>query len=168
MPFLERWKWNSIFECLISDENILVCKHESRAYMKAKHTSIKKPNVFADPMSIFSGNGSNTPYTTAGTIDEVIKLLEHESIMLFQWLSNKQMKVNISKCHLLVNKKDKVFINLKESEIKNSEYEKLLGIKDDIKLNFNGYLNDIISKLAAKLILCQELCPIRVYLRRRC
>ena len=45
------------------------------------------------------------------------------------------MKANISKCDLLVNKKDEVVINLGETEIKNSEYEKLLGIKVDAKLN---------------------------------
>ena len=43
------------------------------------------------------------------------------------------MKANISKCHL-VNKKDEVVINLRETEIKNSEDEKLLGIKVDTKL----------------------------------
>ena len=39
------------------------------------------------------------------------------------------MKANISKCHLLVNKKDKVTIRIGDTEIQNSEYEKLLGIK---------------------------------------
>ena len=49
----------------------------------------------------------NTSYRTANTIDEVIESLEHDSMMLFQWFSDNQMKVNISKCHLLVNKKDR-------------------------------------------------------------
>ena len=61
------------------------------------------------------------------------------------------MKASISKCHLLVNKKDEVVINLGETEIKNGEYEKLLGIKVDIKLNFNEHLNDIISKASRKV-----------------
>ena len=39
------------------------------------------------------------------------------------------MKANISKCHLLVKKKDEVTIRIAGTEIKNSEYEKLLGIK---------------------------------------
>ena len=42
---------------------------------------------------------NNTPYSTIG---EEIKLLKRES-MMFKWLSDNQMKVNISKCHLLVN-----------------------------------------------------------------
>ena len=68
----------------------------------------------------------NTPYRTAGTIDEVIKLLECGSLILFRWFSDNQIKVNISKCHLLVNKKDEVVINLRQTDIKNSEYESKL------------------------------------------
>ena len=60
----------------------------------------------------------NTPYRTADTIEEVIKLLERDSTMLFKWFSDNQMRANISKCHLLVNKKDEVVINLEETEIK--------------------------------------------------
>ena len=88
---------------------------------------------------------------TADTIDEVTKLLERDSTMLFKWFSDNQMKANISKCHLLVNKNDEVVINLGETEIKNSEYEKLLGIKVDTKLNFNEHLNNIISKASHKV-----------------
>ena len=78
-------------------------------------------------------------------------------MVLFKWFSDNQMKVNISKFHLLVNKTDEVFKNLGLREIRNSEYEKLLGIKVDTELNFNEYLKDIISKPATKFLLCQEL-----------
>ena len=53
----------------------------------------------------------NTPYRIADTIEEVIKLLERDSKMLFKWFSDNQMKANIRKCYLLVNKKDEVVIN---------------------------------------------------------
>ena len=43
--------------------------------------------------------------------------------MLFKWLSDNQMKANISKYHFLENKNDKVVINLGEHEIKNNENE---------------------------------------------
>ena len=62
----------------------------------------------------------NTPCRTVDTIEEVIKLLEGVSTMLFKQFSDNQMKANISKCHL-VNKKDEDVINLTETEIKNSE-----------------------------------------------
>ena len=43
----------------------------------------------------------NTPYRTANTIDEVIQSLEHDSMMLFEWFSDNQMKANICQCHLI-------------------------------------------------------------------
>ena len=73
----------------------------------------------------------NTPYRTANTVGEVIQSLEHDSMILFKWFSENQMKANISKRHLLVNKKDEVTIRIGYTEIKNSEYEKLQGIKVD-------------------------------------
>ena len=79
--------------------------------------------------------------------------------MVFKRFSDNQMKANISKYHLLVNKKDEVVVNLGETEIKNSEYEKLLGIKVDTKLNFNEHLNDIISKATRKVNALSRVVP---------
>ena len=73
------------------------------------------------------------------TIDEVIQSPEHHSMMLFKWFSDKQMKANISKYQILVNRRDEVTIRIGDTEIKNSEYEKLLEIKVDTKLNFNEH-----------------------------
>ena len=50
----------------------------------------------------------NMPYITVRTIDGVILSLEPDSMMSFQWFCDNQMKSNISKCHLLLNKKDEV------------------------------------------------------------
>ena len=80
-------------------------------------------------------------------------------MMLFKWFSDNQMKTNINKFHLLVNKKDKVTISIEDKEIKNSEYEKLLGIKVDTKLNFNKHLNDIISKANRKVNALSRIMP---------
>ena len=64
--------------------------------------------------------------------------------MLFKWFSDNQMKANISNCHLLVNKKnDEVVIKLGETEIKNSEHEKLLRIKVDIISKANRKVNTL-------------------------
>ena len=101
----------------------------------------------------------NTPYRTASILDEVIKSLEHDSMMLFQWFSGDQIKANVSKCHLLVNKKNEATMKIGDTEIKNSEYEKLLGIKVDGKLNFNEHLNDIISKASRKVNALSRVMP---------
>ena len=42
-------------------------------------------------------------YRTVDTIDEVIKLLKRDSLRLFKWFCDNQMKASIRKCHLLVN-----------------------------------------------------------------
>ena len=49
-------------------------------------------------------------------------------------------KANTSKYHLLLNKKHEVTIRIGSTEIENSEYKKLLGIKVNTKLNFNEHL----------------------------
>ena len=73
-------------------------------------------------------------------------------MMPFKWLSDNQTKENIGQYHLLVNNNDKIVINLGQAETENSENEKLLRIKVDVKLNFNKHLNDIISKPIHKVI----------------
>ena len=55
---------------------------------------------------------NDTLYKTTATIDEVIKLLERDSMMLSKWFCSNQMKASISKCHLVVNIKDQVVITL--------------------------------------------------------
>ena len=47
-------------------------------------------------------------------------------------------------------KTHELIIKIGDTKIKNSEYEKLLGIKVDTKPNFNEYLNDIINKASRK------------------
>ena len=38
----------------------------------------------------------NTLYRTANTVNEVMKLLEHGSMMLFKWFSDNQILVNVT------------------------------------------------------------------------
>ena len=83
---------------------------------------------------------NNTPYTSGQNIDNVIRTLENDSVRLFKWFSNNQMKANKDKCHLLLSNKERVTMKIGETEIKSSNCEKLLGIKID-NLTFNKYLN---------------------------
>ena len=70
-----------------------------------------------------------TPYVTAENLDEVIKSLEEDSIKLFQWFSDNQMKAKHDKCHLKVDDKNNETMNANGFKIKNTECEKLLGTK---------------------------------------
>ena len=58
-----------------------------------------------------------------------------------------------------MNKKDEVTIWIGDTEIKNREYEKLLEIKVDAKLNLNEHLNDIISKASRKVNALSRVMP---------
>ena len=57
----------------------------------------------------------NKPYRTRDTTGEAMKLLERNSVMLIKQFSDNQMNAIISKCNFLVNKKNEVLINLRET-----------------------------------------------------
>ena len=67
------------------------------------HRSILEPllfNIFmCDIFFIMKGTDfssyadDNTPYRTADTIEELMKLLEHDSTMRFKWFSDNQVNV---------------------------------------------------------------------------
>ena len=63
----------------------------------------------------------NTPYVSAGTIDEVIKRLGTTSFNFFKWFVDNLMKANQDKCHLIVSKNENVSMHIgpKTSTVKN-------------------------------------------------
>ena len=61
--------------------------------------------------SFASYTDDNSPYVTPENLDDVIKSLEEDSIKLFQWFSDNQMKANHDKFHLLVSGKNNVTMN---------------------------------------------------------
>ena len=93
----------------------------------------------------------NMPYVTAENLDEVIELFEEDSIKFFQWFSDNQMKANHDKCHLLVCGKNNVTMNTSGFKIKNTECNKLLGIKVDCGLKFENYLDGVTQKASNKI-----------------
>ena len=77
-------------------------------------------------------------------MDDVIKSLEDNSINLFKWFLDNQMKVNSDKCHLIIIKQSCTNLKIGNINIENSTCEKLLLVKVDNKLNFNEQLDGII------------------------
>ena len=72
------------------------------------------------------------------------------SMKLFKWFADNQMKANQDKYHLIVSKNENISMHSGPFEIKNTNCEKLLGIKFDSRLNFNEYLDGIIKKASGK------------------
>ena len=82
----------------------------------------------------------------ANNIDEVITILENDSIQLFKCVSGNQMKANKNKCHLVISNNEKVSMKIDNIELENTSSEKFLGIIIDSKLNFKEHLEGILKK----------------------
>ena len=93
----------------------------------------------------------NTPYISGGSIDDVFKSLKDDSINLFKWFLENQMKANSDKCHLITSKLSCMNLKIGDINIENKTCEKLLGIKVDNKLSFNEHLDGIIKKASRKV-----------------
>ena len=77
------------------------------------------------------------------------------------------MKANQDKCHLIVSKNENVSIYIGPFEIKNTNCEKLLGIKVDSILNFNEHLDGIIKKASRKINALSRITPFINISKRR-
>ena len=58
-------------------------------------------------------------------------------------------------------------MTIETQKIKNSKFEKLLGIKLDSKLNFNSHINDICQKAGQKLMLISRITPYMEFAKMR-
>ena len=72
-------------------------------------------------------------------------------VILFCWFLNNQIKVNLERCHLIINSTDEMSISLENCNIKNGKCQKLLGIKIYNKSNFNSHIDEIGKKAGQKL-----------------
>ena len=61
------------------------------------------------------------------------------------------MKINADKCHLLVSTNNTVKIKIENFDITSSKSEKLLGVKFDNKLSFDGHISELGKKASTKI-----------------
>ena len=79
-------------------------------------------------------------------MDAVVKSLEEASSKLSQLFSHNLVISNSNKCHLLVSTNKIVNMKLENFDRKNSDIEKLLGVKLDHKLTFNSHISEFCKK----------------------
>ena len=109
----------------------------------------------------------NTPYVSSDGIEDVIRILENDSIKVFKWFSDTMMKANKDKCHLIVKGNKHVSMKLDNIEIENSNRERLLGVKIDSKLNFKEHLDGIIKEASRKYSALPRIAPYMNIEKRR-
>ena len=99
----------------------------------------------------------STPYVDADDIDEVITILENDSIQLFKWFSDNQMKANKDKCHVVISNNEKVSMKIDNIELENTSSKNIIMI--DSKLNFKEHLEGIIKKASRKVNVLSRIIP---------
>ena len=86
-------------------------------------------------------------------LNNVIRMLEHDSLLAIEWFEANYMKLNADKCHLLVagHKYECVCAKIGNETIWESNAEKLLGITIDRNLKFELHVTSICKKAQRKL-----------------
>ena len=109
-----------------------------------------------DGINIANCADDNTPFVSGDTFLSVTTSLENATEKLFEWFANNHMKANYDKCHLLISTLTPISIKIKDYIIRNSDNEKLLGVKVDANLNFNCHLENILKKLVKMFMFCEN------------
>ena len=92
-------------------------------------------------ITIFTGYADdNTPFVVRENTFNVIKVLEDVGEIPIKWFSDNQMKLNTDKYHVLLNSQGSNTIKIGNLCIKNSSFEKMLGINFNYKLKFTNHV----------------------------
>ena len=117
-------------------------------------------NVFINDIFWFTNRTKICNYADDTTIfachpdlDNIIKQLEEDSTVIVKWFSDNFLKLNDDKCHLMIfgGKSTEATVTIGNSKINESDYEKLLGVTFDKKLNFKKHVEDLYKKANQKL-----------------
>ena len=82
----------------------------------------------------------------------MIKNLENQTTHLIEWYKLNYLKPNPDKWNLILNDLNPTFfVQVVDQNILNSEYEKILGVYFDSKLNFEYHLGTLCKKVSQKL-----------------
>ena len=104
----------------------------------------------------------NTPHTCDMHLDKLMSKLENVTEEILDWFDYNGMKLNDSKCKLLVTgyKFESMICKVGNSNIIESHNVKLLGLLIDSKLSFDSHMDKLCRKASQKLNALSRLCPI--------
>ena len=93
-----------------------------------------------------------TPFVTADSWEEVGEELSNGAAIIFEWLTQNQMKGNADKSELIANNTSKeIFVTIQNENIFNSNSGKILGLTFDNCLTFEPHINTICKKASQKI-----------------
>ncbi len=106
-----------------------------------------------DDVDICNFADDNTFNACDKELDVLIGKLENVSLKALEWFKSNYMKLNESKCHLVVagHKHEHIWAMVGESRIWESCKEKLLGIYIDNKLKFKYHISTLCDRAGNKL-----------------
>ena len=115
--------------------------------------------IMIDDINIANYADDNTPFVSGDIPLNVMTSLENAAEKRFEWFTNNHMKANHEKCHLLMSTFTPISIKVKDYIIKNSDYEKLLGVTVNANLTFNCHLENILKKASNKVHVLARITP---------
>ena len=103
------------------------------------------------------------------SLNNLLRRLEHDSLLAIEWFQNNYMKLNEKKCHLLISgfKHEIVCANIGEIKIWESEEKKLLGLNIDRDLTFTSHISKICAKAGQKLTAISRIVNFMSFEKRR-
>ena len=91
--------------------------------------------LFLHAITVENYADDNTPNCKDLKFSDVLIKLENAAKTLLQWFKDNRMKANLDKYYLLTNNTKESFqIKIGNEAVRNSKYEKLLGVKVDHEL----------------------------------
>ena len=93
-------------------------------------------------------------------LGNLVRRLEHDSMLATEWFESNYMKLNPNKCHFLLSghKDEMLWVNIGQSKIWESRKQKLLGIIIDRNLRFDEYILNQCKKAGRKLSTLTRIC----------
>ena len=87
------------------------------------------------------------------SLENLLKRLEHDSVLAIEWFENNYMKLNEGKCHLLISgfKHEVLWANIGGKRIWESTENKLLGLHIDRDLQFTSHVSKLCTHAGQKL-----------------
>ena len=101
----------------------------------------------------------STPYYAGKSAESVVNNLEQSTTVLFEWLNNNYMKVNVGKSHLLLSGNSRATAKIDKSYIESEDEQVLLGITFDSNITFENHINSICKKASKKLNALARIAP---------